>query len=125
VALLRQLPLGVGEYHIVRTDEIFADMVPNYEQLKSIVDKACCVSIYVVDAEEDEHTFMPLFHSIGRRDTADGENVVPRFNTLAGVELLLIRQGLEQFSVDVVPTVRQLNKAMKSEGLDLTLQTAK
>lgn len=122
IAFLRQQPKAAGEYHIIRPGEVFTDVVPNYEQLQSITDAVCSVSIHVTDQEEDEHTFMPLFHSIGWRDTAEGGNVVARFHTLAAAELYLLRQGVAQFAAGVIPTAKQLNAAIKSEGVILTLR---
>lgn len=122
IVFLRQQPKAAGEYHIIRTDEVSAGVEPDYEQLQQVVRRANRAWIHVVDPEEDEHTFMPLFHSIGRRAIADGNNVVARFNTPADAELHLLRQGLTQFAADVIPTAKQLNAAIRSEGVILTVK---
>lgn len=122
ITLLRQQPKNAGEYHAVRVDQISPGVLPDHEQLEKIVDEACRMTIHVVDTEADEHTFMPLFHSVGRRGTEYGDDVVARFHTLANAELSLLRQGLRHFNVDVIPTAKQLNAAIKSEGVVLTLR---
>ncbi|GAB2960400.1 hypothetical protein GCM10027048_30130 [Hymenobacter coalescens] len=122
MTLLRQPPKEAGEYHIVPVNEVFADLAPNYEQLQRITDEVCRMTIHVVDVEEDDHTFMPVFHSIGWRDTAEGGNVVARFHIFADAELYLLRQGLSRFTADIIPTTEQLNAAIGSEGISLTLK---